>query len=184
MTTINWLDYDHRLRSLCASQCGRLLELEDLVQSVYVRLLTYPPRQEVRDPAAWLCMVAWRTISLARRRERRRADLFPERYDLSETETLDEFRGVPFSYFSVETHALASEAFHEALAHLHPNALYAIIRTRCEGASYEEVGAELKLSPHTVHKHCSNANAEFAVRQRAAPARRQYCRKTLQWIYK
>jgi RNA polymerase sigma factor (sigma-70 family) len=155
-----WESYRADLRSFVKRQLRSTQEADDVVQAIYHRLLEYPPRDAVRDPRAWLWRVAWRVLNLARQRR-----MDHERHHVTaEPSTLEALANQSrlTEVASIETQLEAADELLAALDGLAPDTQVAIVRSRRDGWSYEQIGEALGISPHMAKKHIIKALKHFA----------------------
>lgn len=153
-----WEVYYADLRRFVARQLRGQQDPDDVVQDIYQEL--YVSRfAEATNPRAWLWKIAWRVVHHAFQREKNRR----ARYVPADPEELDMLGATPAgSAPGVDSLLEAQDEILAALDGL-PNATqFAILRSRCNGATYEEIAAEMGIAPRTVKKHIARAIAHFA----------------------
>jgi RNA polymerase sigma factor (sigma-70 family) len=171
----SWESYRDDLRAFVKRQLHSPQETDDVVQAIYHKLLEYPPREVLRDPRAWLWRIAWRVLNLARQNHRdhrsHHVTVEPQFIEaLASRNRLD-------AAASVETQIEAADELRAALKDLPPDTQYAIIRSRRDGWSYEEIGKVLGVSPHMAKKHIIRAVKHFSAYAKQTNSSRKEARR-------
>lgn len=146
----NVLPHEALVRSKLATICVYDLDIEDVIQEMYARLLSQPSLESIRYPRQYAIQTAkaividhvrhMRVISITSSESLETLDTpMPE----ANTEERLEFQG--------EIQEVA-----EALAQLPAKCRETLILRRMEGLSQKEVAQRLKISEKTVEKHMAN----------------------------
>ncbi len=152
------LRYGAELRNFVLHRVSRILDADDVVQEVFLRLLRMPDTDFLKNPRAYICGVAlhvvrefkmrdlkagtWATVDpaeivdLAERPAAVRPDDLPAQVDIQQR---------------IERALLRIPAAHRAVFVLHNR----------DGYSYEEIAAKLGISVHTVDKYLLQAKVKF-----------------------
>jgi RNA polymerase sigma factor (sigma-70 family) len=155
------------LRKFVSRQLGGRQDTDDVVQEIYREVLN-SRCVEVVNPRAWIWKIAWRVVNDAFQREKQHR-LHHVTADPRFLEAL-----------AYEDHSVAPpidtqlEARDEILAALNALPLatqVAIIRSRCDGWTYDKIAVELGVSRNMVKKHIVRAIAHFDAYLEQAEAR-------------
>jgi RNA polymerase sigma factor (sigma-70 family) len=170
----SWESYRADLRAFVTRQLHSPQDTDDVVQAIYQRLLEYPPREVLRDPRAWLWRVAWRVLNLARQGHRdhrcHHVNVEPQFIEVLASQNRSDATA------SVETQIEAADELLAALEDLPPETQYAIIRSRRDGWSYEQIGEVLGVSKHMAKKHIIRAAKHFAAYSKRTDSSRKEAR--------
>jgi RNA polymerase sigma-19 factor, ECF subfamily len=167
-------EYRAELRRFIKLRARRNTNIDDLGQEIYERLLKYRPSEPVKDLQAYIFQTARYVIWSANRRSR----VAEQRYVTAEAAELEEYAGGSRSLWVQEYggEELAQDEIWRVLEQLPPKVRIALLRTRRDGWTYQQVAAELGLAVNTIkcyltqaHKHFDN---HFSVPRRAARRRR------------
>lgn len=143
----NVLPHEPLVRSKLRKICRYDLDIEDVVQEMYARILTRPSLEAIRFPRQYALLTA-RAIVIDHFRHSRVISITSsealELLDVAEPEANAEER----LEFQSEVFAVAN-----ALAQLPLNCRETVILRRIEGLSQREVAQRLKISEKTVEKH-------------------------------
>ena len=152
-----WESYYGDLRRFVSRQLRGQEDVDDVVQDIYRELL-HSRCAEATNPRAWLWRIAWRVVNDAsQRRKRHRV-----RQVNVDPESLENLRADRLNTVSpIDRQLEARDELLEALDGLPVAAQIAIVRSRRDGWSYEQIGAELGVTPHMVKHHIGRAIAHF-----------------------
>jgi RNA polymerase sigma factor (sigma-70 family) len=152
-----WEAYYAELRKFVSLQLGGRQDTDDVVQEIYREVL-HSPCPELTNPRAWMWSIAWRLVREALQRERQHR-LHHVGGDPKVLEVLvNQEQGVASS---IETQLEARDEVLAALNALPLATQIAVIRSRCDGWTYERIALELGVSPHMVKKHIVQAMKHF-----------------------
>lgn len=155
---------DRPLRSMLGRRARRQVDVADLVQEVYLRLLRHGDPATIRNPEAYLFAVANNVarerMLLARAQGR---EVSP---DAAEAEEWLSF--VPRFEEDLDE-AERAVRVRAVLAELPPKCRDAIVLHYHDGLSYAEAGARLGVSPNTIKKYVVRALAHFRMRLGVVP---------------
>jgi RNA polymerase sigma factor (sigma-70 family) len=152
-----WESYYADLRKFVSRQLGGRQDTDDVVQEIYREVL-HSRCSEVTNPRAWIWKIAWRVVNDAFQREKQHR-LHHVAADPKVIEALacKEHCVTP----SIDTQLEARDEILAALNALPLATQIAIIRSRCDGWTYEKIAVELGVTPHMVKKHIVRAIAHF-----------------------
>jgi RNA polymerase sigma factor (sigma-70 family) len=132
------------LRGFFRAATRRKDHVEDLVQDVYVTLMRFPPRETVRDPAAYLFKVAWHLLQRFNKRARREDQpLDPESLNRLSRGWADD----------ASAELAAEQQLVHLLKELPPLYGAVLILNRRDGLSYTQIGERLKISVSQVRRY-------------------------------
>lgn len=162
-----WEFYYADLRKFVSRQLGGRQDADDVVQEIYREVL-HSRCVEVTNPRAWIWKIAWRVVNDAFQREKHRR-LYQVTADPKVLEALAsrEHNCTP----SIDAQLEARDEILAALNALPLATQIAIIRSRCDGWTYEKIAVELGVTPHMVKKHIVRAIAHFDAYLEQADAR-------------
>ncbi len=143
----NVLPHEALVRSKLRKICRYDLDVEDVVQEMYARILTRPSLESIRYPRQYALLTA-KAIAIDHIRHSRVISI-------TSTDALD-LLDVPEAGANVEERLeFQSEvlAVADALAQLPNNCREAVILRRVEGLSQREVAQRLQISEKTVEKY-------------------------------
>jgi len=121
----------------------RKMDAEDLLQTAYLRLMSYPRRALVENIPAFLVRTAINIDVDNYRRERFMARIAPEVRQDAEVPLQDEILAARASLKRVE----------EGLAQLNPRTRDILLMHRLENMKYREIAERLQISQSAVEKH-------------------------------
>jgi RNA polymerase sigma factor (sigma-70 family) len=152
-----WESYYGDLRKFVTRQLGGEQDADDVVQDIYRELL-HSRCAEVTNPRAWLWKIAWRVVhdAFERRKSLRRHQI---NLDPESIEAIEVARLSPTS--PVDLQLEAQDELLEALEGLPVATQIAIVRSRRDGWTYEQIAVELGVTPHMVKNHIGRAIAHF-----------------------
>lgn len=125
----------------------------DLVQELYLRLVTLTRPEKIRDPRAFLYTIA-KNLAIDHLRKKDRAVL--------RSEPLENALTVPITTPDVEAAVDAKRqlgAVLKAIDELPPRQRAVFVMFKFEGKSYEDIAQEFQISVKTVEHHLSRAMA-------------------------
>lgn len=125
----------------------------DLVQEVYLRLVTLTRPEKIRDPRAFLYTIA-KNLAIDHLRKNDRA--------VRRSEPLENALTVPIATPDVEAAVDAKRqlgAVLKAIDELPPRQRAVFVMFKFEGKSYEDIAQEFQISVKTVEHHLSRAMA-------------------------
>jgi RNA polymerase sigma factor (sigma-70 family) len=162
--------YRRDLRKFVAHQLHDRQAAEDVVQDIFLKIQRYPAREALNNPRAWLWRIAWRVLHEARLA---RGD--PRAHIAVDPKTIEAWseRSSTHVAASAEAHAEAADDLLAALQDLPTGAQIAIIRSRRDGWSLQQIADELGCSTEMVKKHITRALKHFAALSRAEAAGRR-----------
>jgi RNA polymerase sigma factor (sigma-70 family) len=140
------------LRGFLRAYAFRKDSVEDLVQEVYVALLRHPPREPLRDPAAYLYKIGWNVLRRANKRARRE----PQTHD---PQTLNELNAQTTEDAGAEL--AAQEHLIALLRELPPMYGAVLILNRRDGMDYSQISARLNISTSQVRRYLGAALAHL-----------------------
>jgi RNA polymerase sigma-19 factor, ECF subfamily len=148
------VQYGHRLRRFIAGRSRVPHSEQDLAQEVYLRLLRFPAREVIDNPAAYLYRVAANVVhdfNLRQQSER-------IRFDSAALEELASHTAEVWSDALGDDLSVAQEV-DRLVGQLPPHLKAVLLLCKREGRSYEEVARVLGVSTSTVKKHLADAIA-------------------------
>jgi RNA polymerase sigma factor (sigma-70 family) len=153
-----WESYYADLRSFVARQLGGRQDADDVVQDIYRQVL-HSSHAEIQNPRAWIWRIAWRVVHDAFQRDKRRRSqhITADPKVIEALASRDDFNTVP----ALDAHLEAQDELLAALSELPVAAQIAIVRSRRDGWSYEQIAVELNVTPHMVKKHMVRALAHL-----------------------
>jgi RNA polymerase sigma factor (sigma-70 family) len=158
-STYGWERHYAELKRFVAKKVGGRQDPDDVVQDIYKALLHSQPRIAVQNPRAWIWKIAWRVLNDAFQRETRRrkqsVPLGPK--ELEALANRDQF-GMSSG---IDAQIEAAEELLSVLEGLPLACQIAIVRSRRDGWSYEQIGRELGVSSNMVKKHITRALTHF-----------------------
>jgi RNA polymerase sigma factor (sigma-70 family) len=152
-----WESYYGDLRKFVARQLGSQQDADDVVQDIYRELL-HSRCAEATNPRAWLWKIAWRVVHDAFERQKRQR-VHQVNLDAKSIEALRADR--------LNTSAPADlqledrDELLQALEGLPIATQIAILRSRRDGWTYEQIAVELGVTSHMVKHHIGRAIAHF-----------------------
>lgn len=147
-----WESYYADLRKFVSRQLGGRQDTDDVVQEIYREVL-HSRCADVTNPRAWIWKIAWRVVNDAFQREKQ------TRLHHAAFEALaSKEHGVTPS---IDTQLEARDEVLAALNALPLATQIAVIRSRCDGWTYEKIAVELGVTTHMVKKHIVHAIAHF-----------------------
>jgi len=152
-----WESYYGDLRKFVAHQLGGQQDADDVVQDIYRELL-HSRCNEATNPRAYLWKIAWRVVHDAfQRQKRQRAHQVT--LDPDALESLDSAQ--LHNPSALDRQLEAQDELLAALQGLPLPTQIAIVRSRRDGWSYQQIAAELGVTPHMVKCHIGRAIAHF-----------------------
>jgi RNA polymerase sigma factor (sigma-70 family) len=152
-----WESYYGDLRKFVARQLGTRQDADDVVQEIYQELL-HSRCAEATNPRAWLWKIAWRVVHDAFERQKRHrlhlVSLDPKSIKALQASRLS-------AVAPIDTQLEAQDELLQALEGLPPATQIAIVRSRRDGWTYEQIAVELGVTPHMVKNHIGRAIAHF-----------------------
>jgi len=159
--------YDRELSRYLMRRVGRRIDVGDLAQEVYMRLVLHRPDQPITKPLAYIYGVASHVVADYK------TALAEERQHLTmECDFADgcvEEHAHPTSAGIEETLTVLQQIEH-ALSELPPTQAAVLFAHKGCGYSYREVAEKLGLSIHTVEKYVTQAKGKFRALSRDAPS--------------
>ena len=152
-----WESYYGDLRKFVARQLGGQQDADDVVQDIYRELL-HSRCAEATNPRAWLWKIAWRVVHDAFERQKRQR-LHQVNLDPKSIEALRVARRSTSAPIDLQLEA--QDELLEALEGLPVATQIAIVRSRRDGWTYEQIAVELGVTPHMVKNHIGRAIAHF-----------------------
>lgn len=148
--------YAQELRRYLQRRVGRPQDVDDLAQEVYLRLLRWGDEKVIEKPLQYLYGIAAHVIADFRMAVSRSPAAFSdvELTDLAECPA-DDATDAMHESLDIERRLT------EALGKLPATYAAIVIGFHHEGLTYEEIGARLNLSAHTVHKYLTRARAQL-----------------------
>jgi RNA polymerase sigma factor (sigma-70 family) len=146
----NVLPHEELIRAKLRKRCVYDLQIEDVIQEMYARLLSLPSLETIRYPTQYAIRTALAIIIDHVRHMRV--------ISITSCENLEEL-DVPLPEVGVEQRLeFQGEilAVADALSQLPPKCREVLILRRMEGLSQREVAQQLKVSEKTVEKHMAN----------------------------
>lgn len=146
----NVLPHEALVRSKLATICVYDLDIEDVIQEMYARLLSLPSLESIRYPRQYAIQTA-KAIVIDHVRHMRVISI-------TSTESLETF-DTPMPEANTEERLEFQGEIQEvadALAQLPVKCRETLILRRMEGLSQKEVAQRLKISEKTVEKHMAN----------------------------
>jgi RNA polymerase sigma factor (sigma-70 family) len=168
-TPEDFLRYHQELRRFLLRRVGDPHNASDLVQEVYVRLLSLDRGTLVRNPQAYMYGIAAHVAREFRTRSQRDrvsydSQTLQELAEHSEPVSPDEF----VDGLGIEQH------IEQALAQLSPNHLKVLIADRRDGLPAEDIARRLGLSVHTVRKYIVQALSHIRESWRSSQGQRTH----------
>jgi RNA polymerase sigma factor (sigma-70 family) len=120
------------------------VEVEDLAQEIYLRLLRAPDLLQVRNPQAYLLRVAGNVVAEWRRQSAPMESFSMEEEDGPVDECLPEL---------VLDAKLSQERVNQELARMSPMVRAAVLLRLRDEHSYKEIAQELDLTPRQVRRY-------------------------------
>jgi len=142
----------HQLRSFFRTYAFRKDSVDDLVQEVYVTLMRFPPREALRDPAAYLYKIGWHVVRRANQRARRE----PETHDPG---TLEQLCDQTTNDAGAEL--AAEQQLVQLLRELPPLYGAVLILNRRDGMDYSQIATRLNISISQVRRYLGLALAHL-----------------------
>jgi RNA polymerase sigma-19 factor, ECF subfamily len=143
-----------RLRRFIAGRTRASHSANDLAQEVYLRLLRFPSREVIENPAAYMYRVAAHVVQdFNLRQENERV-----RFDSQALQALADHTA-DIWIDDLTARLDAEQEVERLLQRLPPALRIVLILCKRDGQSYEEAGAKLGISPNTVKKHLADAIA-------------------------
>lgn len=146
----NILPHEDLIRARLRKRCVYDLDIEDVIQEMYARLLSLPSLDVIQYPRQYAIRTAMAVIIDHVRHMRV--------ISIISCDNLEEF-DVPMPEAGVEQRLEYQgeiQAVVEALSHLPPKCRQVLILRRMEGLSQREVAERLKITEKTVEKHMAN----------------------------
>ena len=167
---VEFASYREDLRKFVARQLNSRQEAEDVVQDIYQAVLTYPARDAILNPRAWLWRIAWRVLNGARKTQRN-----SHAHIAVDPKVIEDWanRSGVQTTASVEVQLEAADELLAALNELPVPTQIAIVRSRRDGWSPDAIAKELGVSTHMVEKHITRALAHFTALSKAKAASRK-----------
>lgn len=152
-----YMDRRANLVRLFAAKTRSLSEAEDLVQDIYLRLLTLDPRSAVRNPSALLFRIGSNLLQDRMRGERRarardRAWLYTARVSVAGEEVVDEPAADEVVASRERLRSLAA-----AVGEMPPQMGRAFRLHKLEGLTHAETARAMDISVSATEKHISAA---------------------------
>jgi RNA polymerase sigma factor (sigma-70 family) len=150
--------YRQELRRFFKAHARNPDVVDDLVQVVYLRLLSSRPTEPILDPRQYMYRVAWNELHRENGRwgrEQQRAVTCEPKELVQLSEYIDAL------WIDNSTEELESEQVNRALRQLPVVCQVAFLRKNRDGWSYKEIAEELKVTPHAVKKYIVKALAHF-----------------------
>jgi RNA polymerase sigma factor (sigma-70 family) len=132
------------LRSFFRSSLRQSDGVDDLIQELYIALIRYPPREPLRDPAAYLYKIAWHLLQRFNKRARRA----PETADHETLEKLSRQSGE-----DVAAELGAEQQLIALLEELPPLYGAVLLLNRRDGMNYSQIAERLNLSVSQVRRY-------------------------------
>ena len=152
-----WESYYADLRKFVSRQLGGRQDTDDVVQEIYREVLI-SRCVEVTNPRAWIWKIAWRVVNDAFQREKQHR----LRHVAADPKVLEGLASKEQCVApSIDTQLEARDEILAALSALPVATQIAIIRSRCDGWTYDKIAVELGVTPHMVKKHIVRAIAHF-----------------------
>jgi len=147
--------HGRQLRRFLASRLGHAsVDVPDLVQEIFLRLLRIKDHEAIRNPQAYLFTVASHVLHQHNLQRSTR----PERMD--PLDVASEFQNItvadPADELDIEQRL---ERIDKELTQISPRAYAALIMYRCEGMTLMEIGERLGVSHSMVRKYLTRAIA-------------------------
>ena len=151
-----YAQYSGELKVFLARRSRRSQSSDDLLHEIYLELLRYSPRGEVREPQAYLYKIAWHVVNRDNARLQRDAALYePQELDRIVSQVVEGRTEGAEAGLAAEQRVLL------ALRELPPLYGAALILSRRDGLSYSEIARELNISAHTVRKYLTRTVAHL-----------------------
>lgn len=162
--------YVMELRRYLLRRLGGPQDVEDLVQEVYLKLLTVNPAIRVKKPLAFIFHVA--ALVLANHRagfalDRQFLTRIADNVDIEESPAIMERASEALSDRPEES-LIVHQQLEQSLQRIPPKHAAILLMAKRDGMTYAEIAAELGLSAHSVHKYLQEALAQLR-RQRWVP---------------
>ena len=152
-----WESYYADLRQFVARQLGGEQDADDVVQDIYRELL-HSRCAEATNPRAWIWKIAWRVVHETFRREKRQR----RHYVVADPKSIETLRADRlFAAPPADCQLEAQDELDRVLSDLPLATQLAVVRSRCDGWTYEQIAVELGVTPHMVKKHIGRAIAHF-----------------------
>lgn len=158
-----YAQYHGQLKRFFARQC-RPQDAEDLVQTVWERLLRYPPREMLRAPRDYLFAIAWMVLHRYRNSG---GGIVAKRYLTCDPQVIEELVDQVAGDNALVDRVDTLQQLERLLAELPSTHAAALVLLKRDGLSYEEIAATLQLSVHTVKKYIAKGLAHFKDRRKA-----------------
>jgi len=141
-----------RLRAFLGRRVRQHVDIADLVQDVYVRMLGVRDIEIVRNPEAYLYTVASNLAKEYAVRERSAR----EALNVDDPAVQEQLAELPAFGACIDAEARIKR-MREVLRQLPPKCHAAVVLAYWHGMSYEAIAARLEVSPHMVKKYLSQA---------------------------
>lgn len=139
-----YAQHRERMRSFFRSSLHEDDSVDDLIQELYLALARFPPREPLRDPAAYLYKVAWHLLQRFNKRARRA----PETAD---HETLEKL--CRQSEVDAGAELAAEQHLVQLLRELPPAYGAVLLLNRRDGMSYAQISQRLDISIPQVRRY-------------------------------
>jgi RNA polymerase sigma factor (sigma-70 family) len=168
---LSYRQYRAELQIFLARRARQSVNVEDLVQEVYERLLRYPSLAPIKDPKAYLFQSALNVLRAAHLK----AWTEEKRYVNCEPAELERRAEALSSLWIQEDggHELAEEELTHVLNQLPRGCRVALVRQRRDGWTYQQIAQELGVSAHTVKDYLAKAYEHFRIHFSMKPTDRQ-----------
>jgi RNA polymerase sigma-19 factor, ECF subfamily len=155
--------YVTELRRYLLRRLGGPQDVEDLVQEVYLKLLTINPEIRVEKPLAFIFHVA--ALVLANHRsgaalDREVLTYIADQEDMEKSPAIMERVSEALSD-RLEESLIVHQQLEQALQRIPPKHAAILLMAKRDGMTYAEIAAELGLSAHSVHKYLQEALAQL-----------------------
>jgi RNA polymerase sigma-70 factor (ECF subfamily) len=147
---------------------GGRLDPDDVVQDIYRKVLR-SRCSDLANPRAWIWTIAWRVVNDAFQHEKRHRHYHVP----AEPKVIEALARQEHATFTspIESQMEARDEILSALQDLPAATQIAIVRSRRDGWSYDQIAAELGITPHMVKKHIVRAIAHFTAYLEVADAK-------------
>lgn len=166
--------YDRDLTRYLLRRVGRPVDVDDLAQEVYLRLITRKENQPILKPLAYIYGVAAHVVAdyqKARADERRHLTIESDCADVCIEEREDQTSA------DILVALIALQEVEHALNELPRTQATVLLAHKGCGCSYVEVAEQLGLSIHTVEKYVTQAKSKMRAMTCAVPSSSQGTRR-------
>lgn len=146
-----FVQHRHALQRFLTRRISKSEDVNDLLQEVFIRMLSVNPDTLVKNPQAYLYGIAGHVVrEFVRRKKRSPVNFDSEALDVAfgryEQATVDHLDG-----------ASLEQQLREVLSQLPPTHLKVLIAERRDGLTVEQIAEKYGLSSHTVRKYIVQA---------------------------